>query len=216
MTYYRKLKEARQQEAPSKPELHGAMCSRCPLNGRTPVWGDGPNQPLLAIVGDYPGREDETGGIPFLGRAGQYVEGLLSRLGLSRKEVWVDNAVLCMPDGGDMRGFLAGAKKEFKAKQKTGEKEKTEKFLSPVECCRPRLMFALGVPKCRTCGGWDLRPEHPKRCTCHRPSWVHVKGKKPVKAVVAAGAIATESIEGHGGVQAKQAYVFEVKMRSQK
>lgn len=216
MAYFRKLKADRQREAPKDPRMWGAKCDSCPLKGRTPVWGDGPEQPTLAIVGDSPGREDETAGIPFLGRPGQYVEGLLGKLGLNRKEVLLDNAVLCMPDGGDMKTFLSVAKKAFKAEQQEGKREKAAKFESPIDCCRPRLMFSLGVPRCSTCGGWDLRPEHPKRCNCHKPRWVKVKDRAPAQAVVAAGNAALESLEGHGGVMAKQAYVFEVKMRSRK
>lgn len=215
-SYVRKQKASRLREAPANPRFWGADCDKCPLKGRTPVWGDGPEAPVLAIVGDSPGREDESGGIPFLGRPGQYVEGLLGRFGLSRKEVLLDNAVLCMPDGGDMKTFLSVAKKEFKAAQKEGSRDKAEKFLSPIDCCRPRLMFSLGVPRCRTCGGWDLLATHPKRCTCHKPVWVRVKERAPVKAVIAAGNAALESIEGHGGVQAKQVYVFSVKGRSGK
>lgn len=214
MAYIKKLKPARMREEPLSPKLWGADCDRCPLKNRVPVWGDGPKDAVLAIVGDAPGREDETNGLPFLGRAGQYIETLLARVGLTRKDVLLDNAVLCVPDGGDMKTFLAVAKKEFKAEQKAGTRDEKEKFLSPVDCCRPRLMHSLGIPRCRTCGGWDLLGVHPKRCTCHKPVWIRVKDRPPVKAVVATGNAALEAIEGHGGVQAKQAYVFENKERA--
>lgn len=219
-SYARKRTADRQRVAPDSPTLWGAECASCPLKGRKPVWGDGPEAPVLAIVGEAPGRDEEAAGVPLVGKSGQYVEGLLSKLGISRKDVLLDNAVMCMPDGGDMKAFLAVEKKAFKAAEK--EKKQADKaykekaFKSPIDCCRPRLMMSLGIPRCAGCGGWDLAPEHPKRCTCHKPKWVRVKGRPPVTAVVTAGNAALESLEGHGGIMSKQLYAFEVKMRSRR
>ncbi len=202
----------RQRPLPLSAETMGAKCGICPLKGASsPVFGDGPHNAKLAIVCETPNKEEAAFGLPFIGRTGEYITSMLNHYGLSRNEVLLENAVACFPPGGDLKVYMAAAKKAATAALKEqGLKGRDAKVVlpSPIDCCMPRLMRSLGVPQCKRCGFWQLRSGHPKKCACVTPSWVHVKDRQPVKAVLACGTGPTLALEGFGKVQAKQMYVF--------
>lgn len=203
----------RQRKKPEDPRLMGALCDKCPLRGRDPVYGDGPPTADIAIVMDQPSKEEALIGIPFVSRGGEYVENLLNRAGFSRHAVLLDYAIACFPPDGDLKSYLTIRRREAAAKWKAdGKKGKPTPEMSPVACCRPRLMRSLGVPQCNRCMKWKLSIEdHPEKCTCKPPhSWLRAE-RPEVGAVLAAGNLALESLTGHPGVQAKQMYVFGVK-----
>lgn len=80
-----------------------ASCTACPLREtRTrPVPGKGHPGARLFLLGEGPGRNEDLKGQPFVGRAGEILDGLLSLLGLSRTDVYVTNVVKCRAaDGG--------------------------------------------------------------------------------------------------------------------
>jgi uracil-DNA glycosylase len=183
------------------PRVLGADCDHCPLKGLSkPVWGDGDVRRTLAIVGEAPGREEVEAGVPFIGKSGQFVEHVLSLHHVNRREVWLDNAVLCFPPGGDMRAFVQRARREA---------EKGS-FKSPIDCCRPRLFRLLGIPRCGVCGLWGKVPDGPLRCTCpsERRKWTSLKGAQTPRVVLALGNSALEALTGHGGIKAKQLYIL--------
>lgn len=228
------LEDFRSRPEPKSPTHYGARCSDCPLQGAMPVFGDGPNAPVLAIVGEAPGQNEVTARIPFIGKSGEWLEERLALVGrrvlghdLSRKDVLLTNAILCFPPGGDLKAFLQRSKKAFNAAKKdplASDEEKAAVFHSAIDCCRPRLMFELGVPRCAMCGLWDLRDGHavkvsggklteptelPKiSCMCSRPKWTKPSFGR-VKAVLATGNAALESTRGSGGIMEKQMYEFE-------
>lgn len=206
--YFRKSKVSREREAPKDARHWGALCDKCPLRGASPVYGDGPVAASIAIVGESPGHGEVDAGVPFIGKAGQYLEEKLAPHGLSRRDVLLENAVACFPPGGDLKTFVAQAKKSHKAEVKEQGEAFAGTFLDPVTCCRPRLMYALGVPRCATCMRWDVDGSDAVRCSCQRPKWVKSKWPR-VKSVLAAGNAALESLRGEGGVKAKMNYVFK-------
>jgi uracil-DNA glycosylase len=53
----------------------------------------------LMIVGEAPGAEEDRQGLPFVGRAGQYLNTLLAEIGLRREDVWIGNVLRCRPPG---------------------------------------------------------------------------------------------------------------------
>jgi DNA polymerase len=61
--------------------------------------GWGGRRPLLALVGEAPGAEEDRAGRPFVGRAGRLLDELLAESGLSRQEVAVLNVLQCRPPG---------------------------------------------------------------------------------------------------------------------
>jgi DNA polymerase len=77
-------------------------CSGCGLcGGRTQaVPGEGVNRPLVLVVGEGPGAEEDASGRPFVGKAGQLLDRMLAAVGLSRESnCFIANTVKCRPPG---------------------------------------------------------------------------------------------------------------------
>lgn len=78
-----------------------ASCTACPLAAgrRRVVVGSGPVPARLLLVGEAPGAQEDAAGVPFVGRAGQLLDRLLTEAGLRRSQVAVTNVVKCRPPG---------------------------------------------------------------------------------------------------------------------
>jgi len=74
-------------------------CTLCPLSaGRIKaVPGEGSSQAKVMIVGEAPGYNEDIQGRPFVGSAGQLLDGLLESIGLRRESVFITNIVKCRP-----------------------------------------------------------------------------------------------------------------------
>ncbi len=78
-------------------------CRKCgPLcHSRTrAVFGEGPLNAELFIVGEAPGFNEDKEGKPFLGASGMLLDRLLSSVGLEREEVYLTTLVKCRPPEG--------------------------------------------------------------------------------------------------------------------
>jgi DNA polymerase len=77
-----------------------AICTRCDLSltRQRVVIGSGPSSPALLVIGEAPGRSEDEGGEPFIGRSGQLLFRLIEEeLGLLRSQCYVTNVVKCRP-----------------------------------------------------------------------------------------------------------------------
>lgn len=76
-------------------------CQRCSLGkGRTNlVFGVGNPRARLVFVGEAPGRDEDLQGEPFVGEAGRLLTRLITRMGLSREDVYICNVLKCRPPG---------------------------------------------------------------------------------------------------------------------
>jgi len=77
-----------------------ARCMGCRLAaGRTrSVPGQGSGRPLVMVIGEGPGAEEDRTGLPFVGPAGQLLDKMLGSIGLSRQEnCFIGNIVKCRP-----------------------------------------------------------------------------------------------------------------------
>jgi len=75
-------------------------CTRCPLayaGRRKIVFGDGSPTARLMFVGEGPGADEDTQGIPFVGKAGQLLNNMIAAMGLARGDVYIANIVKCRP-----------------------------------------------------------------------------------------------------------------------
>ena len=74
-------------------------CTRCALHkGRNKlVFADGDPYARLMFVGEGPGADEDAQGLPFVGRAGQLLNNMISAMGLKREEVYIANVVKCRP-----------------------------------------------------------------------------------------------------------------------
>jgi uracil-DNA glycosylase len=78
-----------------------AECKLCQLSfsRKKAVPGEGPVTAEIMLIGEGPGFYENEQGRPFVGAAGQYLNELLSKAGVSRAEVFITNVVKCRPPG---------------------------------------------------------------------------------------------------------------------
>ena len=75
------------------------LCDLCKTRTRT-VPGEGVQDPLVLVVGEGPGADEDASGRPFVGRAGQYLDKWLDAIQLDRKiNCFIANIVKCRPPG---------------------------------------------------------------------------------------------------------------------
>ena len=83
--------------ADSLEALHeqAAHCRACHLwkHATQTVFGEGPPQAELMLVGEQPGDKEDLAGTPFVGPAGQMLDRALKEAGIERRKVYVTNAV---------------------------------------------------------------------------------------------------------------------------
>lgn len=78
--------------------LDSPSCATCPLNDEgTRVHGEGLEKARVVIVGEAPGTTELRLKRPFVGRSGQLLDEMLRQAGMRRSDVYITNAVLCMP-----------------------------------------------------------------------------------------------------------------------
>lgn len=76
-----------------------SSCLKCPL-GETRnkfVYGVGNPGAGIMFVGEAPGAEEDRLGEPFVGRAGQLLDKILSAMKLTRNDVYIANILKCRP-----------------------------------------------------------------------------------------------------------------------
>lgn len=77
------------------------VCAKCGLwkGRRHAVPGDGNIDAKIMFIGEAPGKKEDLEGLPFVGAAGKLLDGLLHKIRLSRREVYITNIVKCRPPG---------------------------------------------------------------------------------------------------------------------
>jgi DNA polymerase len=75
-------------------------CKNCQLSEKrkNAAPGEGVLQPLVLVIGEGPGQEEDAQGRPFVGRAGQLLDRMLASINLSRNtNCFIANVVKCRP-----------------------------------------------------------------------------------------------------------------------
>ncbi|MCX7026055.1 MAG: uracil-DNA glycosylase [Spirochaetes bacterium] len=83
-------------------EVRALSCTACRLASTRlhVVFGEGVAQPLVLVVGEGPGAEEDNQGLPFVGASGKLLDKMLAAIGLSRREnCYIANIVKCRPPG---------------------------------------------------------------------------------------------------------------------
>ena len=109
-------------------------CTLCPLHetARTVcLLGDGPVPCKVMLVGEAPGAREDDISKPFAGAAGQYLDRVLSEVGLPRESVYITNSVRCRPpdNGTPSRGNIKSCSPYMR---------------SEIEIVRPDYILLLG------------------------------------------------------------------------
>ena len=70
-------------------------CRHCPLYeaATQTVFGEGPPNARIMIIGEQPGDQEDISGRPFVGPAGQLLDRALAEAGIEREEVYLTNTV---------------------------------------------------------------------------------------------------------------------------
>jgi uracil-DNA glycosylase len=70
-------------------------CRACPLyrDATRAVFGEGPADAALMMVGEKPGDEEDRRGHPFVGGSGRLLDRFLGEVGLRREEIFLTNVV---------------------------------------------------------------------------------------------------------------------------
>lgn len=120
-------------------------CTRCPLyrNATQTVFGEGPADAALMLVGEQPGDQEDLAGLPFVGPAGKVLDRALEAAGIERKEVYVTNAVKHFKN--ELRG-----KRRLHKKPDTGEIDACRWWLdNELAVVQPDIVVALGATAAR-------------------------------------------------------------------
>src|SRR5215469_568690 len=72
-----------------------AGCTACHLhrNATQTVFGEGPEDAAVLLVGEQPGDMEDLAGRPFVGPAGKLLDGCLAEAGIDRARTYITNAV---------------------------------------------------------------------------------------------------------------------------
>jgi DNA polymerase len=109
-------------------------CTRCRLSkGRKQiVFGVGNIDADIMFVGEGPGADEDEQGEPFVGRAGQLLNNMITAMGIRREDVYIANVVKCRPPG-----------------NRTPERDECDTcgpfLMQQIETVKPKIVVALGA-----------------------------------------------------------------------
>jgi DNA polymerase len=109
-------------------------CKRCKLSqARTNiVYGVGDPHARLMFVGEGPGADEDAQGEPFVGRAGQLLNNMITAMGIRREDVYIANVVKCRPP-----------------QNRTPERDECDScgpfLMRQISVVRPEIIVALGA-----------------------------------------------------------------------
>jgi DNA polymerase len=116
-------------------------CRRCPLyrNATQCVFGEGPTDARVMVVGEQPGDEEDRQGHPFVGPAGKVLDQAMEEAGLDRGRVWLTNTVKHFK-------FVLRGKRRIHNKPDAGQIEACRWWLDHERgLIKPPLTVALGA-----------------------------------------------------------------------
>lgn len=73
------------------------LCSSIVCQREKPVFGAGPANARIVLVGEAPGAEEDRTGVPFVGEAGKLLDKILAASGIPREQVYIMNTLKCRP-----------------------------------------------------------------------------------------------------------------------
>ena len=109
-------------------------CTRCKLSqARTNiVFGVGDPHARIMFVGEGPGADEDAQGEPFVGRAGQLLNNMITAMGIRREDVYIGNVVKCRPP-----------------KNRVPERDECDTcgpfLMRQISLVRPEIIVALGA-----------------------------------------------------------------------
>jgi len=130
-----------------------AGCTACDLwkRGTQTVFGEGPAQARIMLIGEQPGDLEDRTGRPFVGPAGGLLDAALEEAGISRAQVYVTNAVKHFK--WEPRG-----KRRIHKKPNAAEMTACRPWLeAEMKLIQPKVTICLGATAAQTLLGKDFR-----------------------------------------------------------
>ena len=105
----------------------------------TLVFGEGPEKPVLMLIGEAPGEQEALQGRPFVGKAGKNLDAFLEAVRLKRNDIYISNVVKVRPSKISKAGRVVNRppSKEEKALF-------TPWLMREIAIVRPRALVTLG------------------------------------------------------------------------
>jgi len=129
-------------------------CTRCDLykNATQTVFGEGPADASLMLIGEQPGDQEDLAGLPFVGPAGKVLDKALEAASIERSEVYITNAVKHFKN--EPRG-----KRRIHKKPDTSEIDACRWWLdNELDLVQPAVAVAMGATAHHYLGvDWQLR-----------------------------------------------------------
>ena len=143
---------------PDRPSLKrlreaAAGCRGCPLwqGPIQTVFGEGPADARLMLVGEVPGDREDREGHPFVGPAGRELDRGLEAAGIERTEVYLTNAVKHFK-------FEERGKRRIHQTPRKGEIDACSPWLdTEIKLIRPAGIVALGATAAKALFGSQFR-----------------------------------------------------------
>lgn len=114
--------------------------SGMPFAEKKIVFGEGIAAPMLMMIGEAPGGDEEKQGRPFVGKAGKNLSAFLEKVGLKREEIYISNVVKLRP--------TKESPKTGKAVNRPPSGTEIEFFLpfllEEIEIISPKIIVTLG------------------------------------------------------------------------
>ncbi len=141
---------------PTLPRLRdaAATCRGCDLwvNATQTVFGEGPRQAEVMLVGEQPGDQEDRQGHPFVGPAGRLLDEALEHAGIDRSQVYVTNSVK------HFKFVVIERGRRLHKKPTAGEIRACRPWLEEeIRLVKPRVIVALGATAAQTLLGKQFR-----------------------------------------------------------
>jgi DNA polymerase len=128
-------------------------CRGCPLwkSGTQTVFGEGPAQARVIMIGEQPGDREDIEGRPFVGPAGRVLDQALVSAGIDRGDVYVTNAVKHFK-------WTPAGKRRLHKKPSAREVAACRPWLeAELEALHPEVLVALGATAAQSLLGPEFR-----------------------------------------------------------
>jgi len=129
-------------------------CTGCDLykNATQTVFGEGPDDARVMLVGEQPGDAEDRAGHPFVGPAGRLLDKALADAGIDRKQVYVTNAVK------HFKWTVVRGQRRIHQTPKVIEIRACAPWLrAEIERVKPRLLILLGGTAAKSVLGPSFR-----------------------------------------------------------
>jgi uracil-DNA glycosylase len=179
-------------------------CQACPLwqLGRQTVFGSGPANARLMVVGEAPGEQEDRQGTPLVGPAGKLFNEAIAQAGLDRQELYLTNTVKHRP-WVEQRGRpknRAPRQSEIKACRPWLEQQ--------LEIIRPELVVCLGATAAHALLGREFR------LTEQRGRWLDGPAGTAVLATVHPAYVLIQPAET--AAQVRQMFFGDIQMAAER